>query len=393
MALPRLSYFEFWDCARGIFVSLFPTEKTTLDSKSNFPSEGDQVFPTAYNQPDSVFIELFFAMKERDFGFFDNFWFVPKTFPVYTLENIKTWMHSLVYVPESDTMFYKRYAIKSKLDPTFNLVVFVKSQSLPQEAIDVIPIFDDGMSKYVAIGQKKISQPVSISTQERVHPITLLSTGKYGFVIFGEHLEHTEKQVIYDVASRFTGSPIEMTQREISSSLRTLFEEGGFSISDCSGKFYYIHEDSRPARDDRYWTYETDDNVFGYKRISTSHTIVLHIKGQAPETLNDPDDIQECSRGIVVKDSDAIDLLVDSGAFFSHVFQLCIALYSPLFFNGSRYIGKTFREALREHGGALRIAMSDNRCIYITPTDYSSTRLNVCVSQSNGRIVRVLGFY
>jgi hypothetical protein len=301
-------------------------------------------------------------------------------------------MGSLVYVPDVRTPFYMRYNIKSTVDPNFSQTVFVKSQSLPQEAIDVIPIFDDGTTKYVALGYKKVSPSIFITLDSHTE-INLLSTGKNGYVLFGEHLEQSEKSLIYELSSRFTGTPIEMTKREISSSLRALFEEGGFDVADCMGKFYYIHEDSRPGRDDRYWVYEAGDTIFGYKRESTSHTILLYIEGTPPKKLNTPNDTQECSTGIILKDSEALEILIDGGAFFSHVFQLCIALYAPLFFDGSEYIGRTFREAMEHYTGNMRIAMMDNKCVYISPNHYSRRRLNVCISQLDGRITRVLGFY
>ena len=390
-ALPRFSYFEFWDVKRNLYVSLFPTEKTRILPESKFPVNGEAVFPSVENN-DVEFMHLFHSMKENDFGFFDTFWFIPKKEQTYTLSFIKNWMSSLVYVWDNcDTPYFKRYIIKSRLDDAFSKVVYVKSESLPQEAIDVIPIFRDGNKKYVALGNKKISSSVTISHGDDFHK-SMLSVGKHGFVIFGEHLEQSEKEEIKEIASSFNGTPIEMKERSLSAPLRTLFEEGGFNIDKGMGKFYYIHQDSRPARDDRYWVYETEEFVFGYKRDSVSHTILVLMEGQMPEMMNDPNDTYECDKGTVLLDSDAIDVLLDSGAFFSHVFQLCIALYCPLFFDSSNYIGKTFREAMRDYDGAVRIAIADDRCMYITPTDYSETRLNVSIG-NDGRINRVLGFY
>lgn len=390
-ALPRFSYFEFWDLTRDVYVSLFPTDKTLVNDERNFPQEGDKVFPSVYDN-DTEFMHMFHAMKENDFGFFDNFWFIPKTQTHYTLDYIKTWMDSLTYVPNELTPSYKRYTLVSKLDPNFNLVVYLKNQSLPQEAIDVIPVFATVENRFVALGHKKMSPLISITDSHCNYNKVLFSTGKHGFVIFGEHLEPTEKKSINELASRFRGNPIEMNERQISSSLRTLFEEGGFKMHNDIGKFFYVHRDSRPGRDDRYWTYGTDEFVFGYNRESVSHTVLVLMKGDIPEMMNDPADTDECGKGIIVPASEAVEILVDSGAFFSHVFQLCITLNSTLFTPTSNFVGKTYQEASQEYNGPMRVAVCYGKFVFVPPRDYAKERMNVSVAE-NGKIDRILGFY
>ena len=389
-ALPRFSYFEFWDLVRDVYVSLFPTDKTLITDVRNFPQEGDKVFPSVYGN-DTEFMHMFHAMKENDFGFFDNFWFIPKTQTHYTLDYIKSWMDSLVYVPNELTPSYKRYTIVSKLDPNFKLIVYVKNQSLPQEAIDVIPVFTNGETKFVALGHKKVSPLISI-TDGNIYNKVLFSTGKYGFVIFGEHLEPSEKSSMNELASQFQGTPIEMKERQISSSLRALFEEGGFKVDNDMGQFFYVHRDSRPGRDDRYWTYNTDEFVFGYNRESVSHTVLVLMKGDMPKMMNDPADADECDKGIIMTASDAVEILLDSGAFFSHAFQLCITLNSTLFTPASNFVGKTYQQASQEYNGPVRVAVCYGKFVFVPPKDYAKERMNVSVAE-DGKIDRILGFY
>ncbi|NDH69465.1 MAG: hypothetical protein EBY22_16535, partial [Gammaproteobacteria bacterium] len=91
-------------------------------------------------------------------------------------------MNSLLYNPTTNiTEFYGECNITSSLDPTFKLTVYMKSDPLPQEAIDVIPVFEaENGEKFLILGTKKKSPMVSLNFENFFKKsVSVLSVGLY----------------------------------------------------------------------------------------------------------------------------------------------------------------------------------------------------------------------
>ena len=402
------SYFEFYDIERDVYVSLFPTTKTTFEA-AKMPKEKDKVF-TAINK--EKLLQELIALQRNNLGFSDTFWFVFKQ-AGHTLYEINLWMNSLEYEPTDEiTPAYGVCYLRSSLDPTFRVKVYVKSDPLPQEAIDVIPVFQsqkDGET-YLVLGKKKKSPTISVRYNDeetrQLLSVDLLSVGLYGTVIFGEHLEESEKKRMDELQNSFRNKPIQMNKKQVSPVLRTLLEESGFNLSSSECECYYVHYDNRLKRDPRYTTYkinEFDRKMFGYTRDSASHTVLVLMKGEVPDVLPDPDDYAECDRPIVI-DTKKLRSLLYAGylnfAFRAHIAQLFIALNSEILLSPSERLlqisfhGLTLTE-LREkytRGNVCVSMIEDYSYSLERNNDYNPDRMNVSLS-SNGKVSRVLGFY
>lgn len=401
----QLSYFEFYELSKDIFVSLFKTTKTTFD-EDRMPKAGDRVFPNLPN--DYFFYRLILALQKNNFGFYDTFFFLKKKAD-YTLSEIKEWMSSLVYQPTTNiTECYGECYLTSTIDPEFKLSVYVKSDPLPQEAIDVIPIFKSANGEnYVILGTKKKSPNITVSFDERKKTVDVLSVGLFGKVILGEHLEEKEKKRMEETRANFSNKAVQMSSKDISPVLRTLLEEGGFKLDSAQIDCYYVHFDNRPARDPRYTIYNTKgddkDEIFGYMRDSTSDTVVALIKGEPPVELPDPVDSVECDKPIIVKAKDALSLLTGNDdrfapAFWSHVIQLAIALNSNVILSEEeqeeqrKYVGMTVSDAKKVYDkGNICVGMMEGWAMK-SGNSYDKTCMNVSVA-ANGKIDRILGFY
>lgn len=313
--MANLSYFEFINYS-GEYVSMFPSNKTTFTG--TLPTFQQPVFKDFIQELNLT--NRLIAMKENNLGFLDYFWFIPKTKDNnYTPQYIVDMMSSLYYEPVQSTPHYGGVKIRSSLDPTFEKVAYIKDNSLPQEAVDVIPIFtDESMGdKFVFLGYKKKSDTVNVNS------LTLLSVGIYGYVIFGEHLEPSEKAKMELNHSQADGKyPFSMNDKQISPVLRTLLEEGGFALSTTDCKCMYVGKDDTEGRDIRYWTF----GEFGYKRNSFSYTVRVDISGKPPMCIPEPTDTKECSKGVIITYDEAMREFKEGGkypsAFPSHVRQL-----------------------------------------------------------------------
>jgi len=400
----QISYFEFYELSKDVFVSLFKTTKTTFE-KNCMPQTGERVFPLIPD--DSFFYKQMVALQKNNFGFHDCFWFMPKK-NTYTISEIKEWMASLVYNPTPNvTMSYGECFLTSTIDPSFKLTVYLKSDPLPQEAIDVIPIFKsaDG-EKYVILGSKKKSDNVCVNFGADKN-VNILSVGLFGKVILGEHLEEKEKKRMEDIRKQFSNKAVQMNSKDISPVLRTLLEEGGFKLDSTQIDCHYVHFDNRPARDPRYTIYNRNgddkDEVFGYMRDSTSDTIVVLIKGEPPAELPDPLDSVECDKPMIVKATDALSLLTGhdprfKAAFWSHVYQLATALNSNVLLTEEEqekqreYIGLTLSQARKVYvKGTICVGMMEGWAMKLGKS-YDATCMNVSLA-ANGKIDRILGFY
>lgn len=330
--MTAFSYFEYHDQHNDIYVSLFKTTKTTFDS-TKMPLFKQK----ALNVQDLA--DQLIALQRNNLGFFDTFWFMKRK-DSYSLGELTEWMDSLYYVPSDNiTEHYGVCYIQSHLDPLFEIKVYVKSTSLPQEAIDVIPIFksEENEEIFVMLGQKKKSPLITVFLGDGAE-VDILSVGMYGTIIFGEHLEESEKKRMTDLRSIFlqknNTEPVKINDQQISPVLRTLLEESGFKLSSLNSEVFYVHYDNRIGRDIRYYTYKINDydqKYFGYCRQSASDTVLVVIKGRVPDVLPDPLDAVECGRPFAINKSRLLGLL-NSGylnlAFHAHSAQLQIALNS-----------------------------------------------------------------
>ena len=320
----NISYFEFID-AGNKYVSMFPSTKTTYSTP--MPKLFDTVFNASLKDEDQ-FLHLLYAMKKNNFGFLDFFWFLPLPVnKVYSDSEIVIAIKSLYYEPLSRTPNYGVANIKSSLYKDFEKKVYIKDTSLPQEAIDTIPLFinTETNTQYVALGYKKKSDDISVLFRNATK-ITVLSVGIYGYVLYGEHLEPSEKAAMEDVEKTAVGKyPYQIKDKQVSPALRCLLEEGGFNLTSKDCKCYYLGKDFHEARDSRYWTFG-DDVIFGYNRPSFSHTVCVVIEGNPPKELNEPKDTDECSKGILITKEEALKEFNVNGkyppAFSSHVRQL-----------------------------------------------------------------------
>jgi len=312
-----------------------------------FPVDKNKVFDEEEISEVKVF-DFLLEMKKINFGFRDFFWFVPKEIEKgLCFETLKNWLSSLYYTLSSPLEVTKNYGvffIKSKLDEKFHLKVYVKSTPLPQEAIDVIPIFVDveNQKKCVVLGTKKKSDSLTISFSKNKE-IELLTVGIFGKVIFGEHLEKEEKAAMAEIRSQFNNSPIPVKkQKQVSAALRALLEEGGFTFDQENIECFYVLKHNAYGRDVRYWpfgeTFVSEEGEetywkYGYPRSSTSDTVVVIIKGKVPNVLPDPVDQIECDKPVVLDCEDAMKFLYSEKhklAFPSHYHQLEVALASDV---------------------------------------------------------------
>jgi hypothetical protein len=406
---PALSYFEWFDADRGIFVSLFKTDKTTFYQKT-MPKSGELAFDLSPKLEHNTYLaENILALVDNNFGFSDFFWFMKKQ-ESYSLEEIVHWMRSLYFfnTEEECTDHYGVATLKSNIDPNFALKVYVKSQPLPQEAIDVIPIFTDQTTKeqFVVLATKRKSNPVRVTLKPSLE-VDVLSVGKFGKTLLGEHLEEGEKKRMSEIRREFEASgfkPVQMKKKDISSVVRTCFEEGGFTLSADACDILYVHKDDAPARDDRYWSYSRKSGglVFGYTRDSVSDTVVVMMKGSVPEKLPEPNDFIECETPVIMKVYDVFRLLEKkkiSFAFPAHMAQLSIAEYSiavhtllngddPDSLLGKKAVDINFFHSL---GNSLRIILVDGKPVRRN-FDLNRQRMNVSIS-STGNVNHIFGYF
>lgn len=392
-----LSYFEWFDLDRGIFVSLFKTDKTTFYEKT-MPKSGEMVFDLDPKPENNTYLQKnISALVDNNFGFFDFFWFMKKK-DSYSFEEILHWMRSLYYSNTEDelTYYYGVATLKSTADPDFESKVYVKSEPLPQETINVIPIFlgYDG-EKYVVLATKRKSNPVRVTLPNSVE-LDVLSVGKFGKTLMGEHLEEGEKKRMEDARAIFQANKervTKMSQKHISSVVRTCFEEGGFTLSAQECNIYYVHTDNAPARDDRYWTYYSKcGENFGYSRDSTSDTVAVIMHGSVPETLPEPNDLAECETPVIMNVNHVFDLLEKKElafAFPAHMAQLSIAQFPfpmPKFDCEKKFAELPFDPEL-----SVRVVLADGNSLR-RDFAFNRKRLNVSLN-SNKKVFRVLGYF
>ena len=308
----KLSYYEI-KIEDDLFLNRFPSGKTvysgvSMEKKAVFPSLQDKATFDASVLELSRFLT---ALNSIQGNFYDFFWFVPASEPT-TSANIIHWMSTLY--------FQSNGTIVSSKNPDFSLSVHLKTQSLPGQAIDAPPIFKaaDG-NRFVTLGYKKKPKQTDVVLHENAK-ITV--SGLSGYVLYGEHLEPSETSKMDDFWKQYQdqGTPIKMEKHNASAAYRALMEEGGFQIGASTA--YYVGKDSYPGRDARYWEFDT----FGYKRGSESHMVCVVVEGNPPDTLPEPVDTEECSKGVILPVEVALAEFRVGGAyppaFPAHVNQL-----------------------------------------------------------------------
>lgn len=330
----NLSYFEFLS-HDGQYVSRFPSGKTTA---GHMPLSGmyhNYLFPQMHKVTTSELTTLLSqhlrALAENSFMFSDFYWFVdPKyTSAIVSLEStvyediqIVEWMKSLYYeYCDSQTPHHAKCTIRSLLNPEFSLVCHITSASLPQEAIDSIPVCRDKSGLRVVLGRRAANPPVVVSG------ITV--QGKPGYVLYGEHLLPEKKREIETLYGKFLESgqtSMRISTQDASEALRAIYEEGGLQL-DGQVEAYMLKKDDAPGRDIRYWTFGPA-NQYGYERLSSSYNVLLMIP--TIDTLPEPIDTMECQKGVILSaDMARHEFRVDGKfepVFPSHVRQLAMAV-------------------------------------------------------------------
>lgn len=328
----RLSYFEVF--MNNGFISRFPTSCTNLVRPMETPFENVTLFRDSSRIPERVWSNLFSTyfkfIHSRNFGVNDLFWWLPNTqTAVSNAETLWEYISNVVIEPGDVTQTHQCVTIKNKLDDTFSVKAFFKNDPLPQEAIDVVPIFKTGSELYTALGYKVESPRVPVSVDGET--LQVLTTGIYGNVIFGEHLEAHEKEGINSIKKMFMEmSCTVFVQHKVSAVMRTLAEEAGIKIDEKNTAMSYAAFDQttmgEECRDARYGVlYDRFTPVYGYPRVSSAHTMVC-LFDCAPPSNPIPSDRDECSKPTILPVSDVEKHFCIGGkfepAFPAHVQQM-----------------------------------------------------------------------
>ena len=323
--LPKLSYFEF-QREDGDFVSRFPSEKTTSGAVIVAEdSEKSWVFSKPMPTETDVYDHLT-ALVENRLLFSDFYWFM-KPSTSYTATEIIHWLGSLYFDSPSVTAYHVKYVIRSVIDPTFEMPAHKTAASLPQEAIDSIPVCRTDKSVRVLLGRRAANPPVVVTFSKMP---SLCIKNDDGYILYGEHLlPEKKKQIEQSYVSFLAGdSPyLEISEQDASEALRAVYEEGGLQLSG-KVKAYMLEKDSAPGRDIRYWTFMSKTNHYGYERKSSSFNVLLIIP--TIDSLPEPIDTIECQKGVILS-KDIINSEFRVGGqynpvFPSHVRQLKNAL-------------------------------------------------------------------
>lgn len=288
-----------------------------------------------YDVWDQYYDQYMTTINKHNFGLGDLFWWLPDL-SVFTKgpRSLRELIEASYVVTGEATDNHIVVNIKNSKYPEFNLTGYLKSSSLPQEAIDVVPFFldtDNPMNIYVALGHKKQSKRITSLFSDNQSSMDLLSTGIYGPVIFGEHLNQDEKQSVNEISKKFKSgnTPIKMEKKQLSPVTRTLLEEAGFDkINDDGSVFYVLYhssEEGRQCRDDRYgMLYDGIHHVYGYSRASYAHTVCCVFFAEPPSSGN-PLDQDECDKPVILPAKYVFNQFRDGGrlepAFKSHMLQ------------------------------------------------------------------------
>lgn len=197
------------------------------------------------------------------------------------------------------------------------------SESIPQSATDVIPIFvpksginvmvneRTGERKintkniYTTIGYKAKQAELNIGFLNNVtgliEHVNVLTVGLYGAIPgSGEHLVPEEKAEIATAIAKKkpTDSVVKLNKRSTTFALRAIAEEIGLELRDTSVVFI-CGEHDKVGRDQRYHTFNDKNGFeFGYPRYSKSYiSVVVNVVDDLPNeyTKYSPEDTEEIS--------------------------------------------------------------------------------------------------
>jgi hypothetical protein len=295
-----LSYFEVRrtltdanNTSHVVYISAFPS--TAISNYSGpVPEVGTKVFTDLTQNNLQNFITVLISNK---FGLSDTLWFLKDYAPIMNAQDILDWLHSLTYGPSVVKDKYLECSFTSTLDSTFSKKVYIKSVTLPQEALDTVIVFTGGSKITTLLGKKVKSPELTIKFEHQ--ELSVLKVGMYGFVVVGEHLEQSEKSCILGAVSELEQSQkpfIQLDQKQASAAIRSMMEETGISASTHNFTPYLIGTDTDDGRDPRYWVYDG----YGYQRPSKTVVVVMVSDASPPENLPEPLDFHECTKGQLV---------------------------------------------------------------------------------------------
>lgn len=324
-----LSYFEF--SALGGYISRFPSASTKCTTQIQSATN----IPVSIDQWDKCFDTYFTTLLANNFGTSDIFWWLPNYAVVNASELLK-YLANAVVEPGTCTPTHQNVIIKNNLDPEFKVPAYYKTTSLPGEAIDVVPMFVINGVVYTALGCKRESPRIGV-TLSSGKTIDVLTVGIFGNVIFGEHLNPSEKACMNalkeDFFLRTQQRPVALKAHETSAAMRTLLEEAGIRDIKCRETYYVDFSQTlptEPCRDSRYGILTDSDGnrVYGYGRESSAHTLCCIFECAPPENPI-PTDLVECTRPTIVQLGIAVKNFVIGGkyppAFPAHVAQFAKA--------------------------------------------------------------------
>jgi hypothetical protein len=334
----QCSYYEL--LTRFGYASLFPTSDPTCNYVGELPQNGSKLFDFENKSRDVLENELFLflsALASRNFGIKDNMFFLNKFQKDMNSSSILDFVESLYFKSSSLENSQCVSMIGSTLDETFNLKLYVKGGSLPQEALDTFVFFQDESdcdTIYTILGTKRKSPTVTVHFTDG-RTVDVLEIGLFGSVIVGEHLEPNEKKELNSTYFRYLKNRDEtdrqvmkLDPKNVSAPMRGLLEELGFEPS-AEFKPFMIGKDQVKGRDLRYWDFTYEGVQFGYQRRSASLMVAFVGKCKPPE-LSEPLDQYECSKGKIVDVDYALHEFCVGGkldcAFPSHSRMLCDAV-------------------------------------------------------------------
>jgi hypothetical protein len=338
--------FSYFECLlpSGIYAGKYPVSQKYKSFDVPF-KVGDKLFQIANSRSNITKINKYLKLLVQcDFGFLEmiGYLFPSSTdFDGMVLETLECHLRTLKIkeICKDDNVDLVEYYIKVNSDICQEEVkLFIRPQSLEQFATDVslyyfdmnsikgktIDQINDGMKNksikiMTTLGYKRKSPTIMIGVTN------VLSVCKFGCLYgAGEHIERDEVPIILDIIKQSVKKfPFSYDAKKITK--RALDEELGMQVENESA--YILGVDKRPRRDERYDENEYDGEIYGYKRLSTSTLISVFVASKIPQ-INEPADIEECSKAQPILFNDLCEEFRPDGAFppafISHVYQVKI---------------------------------------------------------------------
>lgn len=303
----RFSYFEAFSGSH--FVSLYPSVDTKKYTKKTV---GFRVFDTPNFTEDDLKVYLKFLVSQN-FGFKDMIgWLFPSSesskleFKASDICNHLNFLE-ITYVDNDSDNFASLVSVASPVFTTTHILRFTEN-SLPQKAIDTIPCYVGDTGITTTVGYKKKSKYVNVIFSDG-EVIQVLQIGIFGYVNgAGEHVNARQEgakinECIAEHRENINNPDKIAFYKDVEIANRGLIEEVGLDIAhDARTKFYIFGISDRVGRDVRYVGHQyTADDIklyeFGYTRSSESILVASITKGNPPEVLPDPSDVEEMEIG------------------------------------------------------------------------------------------------